>query len=57
MRIPDIRRRPWQNIDFMIIGALGMFDGLAKVLSLGFAQTNVEMSYLCWRTQQTMKRQ
>ena len=56
MKIPDIRKRPWKNIDLMIIGILEVIDGYAKFLSLGFWCPSRTMDYLEWRTRKMFER-
>jgi hypothetical protein len=50
MRFPDISKRPWQNIDIMIAGALDIACGLARVLSLGYWTPEWTIDYLFWRS-------
>jgi hypothetical protein len=58
MHIPDIRKRPWKNIDLMVIGLLDTLDGMTKVISLGFSsgKYNICMKYLEWRTRMMFNR-
>lgn len=46
----DIRKRPFRNIDLMLIGLLSMLDGATAILSLGFYKSSLDMAYIEWRT-------
>ena len=52
---PDIRKRPWQNLDIIIIGFLYIVDGLITVMSLGFHLSSIEVRYVCWRSKRMVK--
>ena len=51
MRFPDISKRPWKNIDIVVVGLLDISGGLLRVLSLGFwMPPDWTITYLFWRS-------
>lgn len=50
IKIPNISKFPWKNIDFIIIGFCDIVAGLITILSFGFMEYNITMSYIVWRT-------
>jgi hypothetical protein len=55
MKFPDISKRPWRNIDFIIIGITNILDGIGTILSLGYWLPWSSMKYVIWRTERMMK--
>lgn len=56
MWFPDISKFPWRNIDIIIICTLQLIDALTGIVSLGFHTSNLDMTYLVWRSEQMVKR-
>lgn len=54
MRFPDISKRPWKNIDFIIIGITNILDGMGAILSLGYWLPQSSMKYVVWRSERIM---
>ena len=48
-------RRPYRNIDVMLIGIGYLVSGVVAVLSLGFVLPAVHMDYVEWRTRQSIR--
>lgn len=55
MKFPNIRKRPYKNIDLMIIGFLDIIHGLILLCTLGCWYANPCIYYVCWRTKKMMK--
>lgn len=55
MNFPNIRKRPWKNIDLMIIGFLDIIHGLISLASLGYWYANPAIYYVIWRTKLMLK--
>jgi len=50
MSFPDISKRPWSNIDLMVVGLCDVIAGSISVCTLGFKTSELAMRYLCWRS-------
>jgi hypothetical protein len=51
MWFPDIRKRPWRNIDIMAVAVCEILEGFIGLCTIGFYIPTWEMTYLVWRTQ------
>jgi len=54
---PDIRKRPWKNMDWILVSLIEMIESAGCILSLGFYKTSqLSVGYLVWRSEQMAKR-
>lgn len=51
MWFPDIRKRPWRDIDLFVLGIMEVINGLSRILSLGMWAAQTDMRYIYWRSQ------
>ena len=49
MWFPNWRKRPWRNLDLMIIGICNVLAGCLMICSLGFYDRNLALNYVGWR--------
>jgi len=50
MNAPNIRERPWKNIDSMILGLCYILTGIIMMISFGYYYRGFCVDYALWRT-------